>query len=1504
MKKHTLLLACLTTALAVGSLHTHAASLWWDPVPGTPGPGDAAGTWGNAASNLNWWDGTANVPWSPDALAVVGFNTATATTVTLTNPIVASSLVFSNLGSAAYTVIGGAAGNLGLALGTNLTLAGASPAVVLAAHDVTQGQVVDIVSASVIAPDGLSVQAATTSTNGFVRFGHATNYIAGSLTIGTPGTAGYGGTSALFCDFNTPTDSAAVGINFVLTGATNVTVYSNATLRISNQNGSQWNPAFPKNLTISGDGRNGIAGAWVITGNGNGIFNGNVILAGDSTIEINSGTAGRVYTLSQPITGQGRLQIVCGSAGKHTLQLTNASTYTGNTIIAGGTTLRLQSGSDRLPAGTSLTLGASATPVANWNREGSLILGNAASAVSQTLAGLRSDTAGLDYLCRVIGGNTTNVSWLAVNQSGSNFYGGAIGGLATADRNLGLILNGGTLVLAGTNLANGGFTVASGVLQFGDGMVDAPLAGPLTNHGTVVFQPSTSLTLADAIRGSGSLVKRGFGSLTLAGAQDYTGATMIESGKLTLTTAKTGSGAITVASTANLEIQRTAATASITAASVALDTARLDFNFNNLGLNATAPLKVTGNLGNSGFTQIYIAAPGNLSVGTYPLIQYGSFTSAPFASLSLGAPISPRVSAVIQDNPVTKTIDLVVTSVDFLKWTGATDGSWDTSTPNWLLSSSGLAATYAPGDFARFDDSATGTTLLSVVMDPSPGLMVVSNQAKPYTFGGFSGIGGNGGLIKEGAGTLTLANFFNTYAGGTTIRGGTLQVGDGVMDSTLPDGVENHAALVFNVSGINTANRISGPGTLTKQGWGELTLGGENTYDGATAVNAGTLRVTSSTALGSAAGGTTVAPGAELWVDAGGLNLPEPLTVQGEGALGAGALQARTGASTWSGPVALTGDTVLGAAVGASLTLTSGIEAASHHPLVNANNTGFFNVAGPLAGTAITLTNTGGLLLSAANPTLTQVRNLGPVTPGSSPPTTSGIWARNDWALGTNSIVILTNDTHIGDTGVRLGLDNNVSIPNGVALRAYSPGEGQAGPGGYRSTLAVVSSTTNVWNGPITLHGADPALGVTSLFILSGGNSGTAGRLIVNGDITVASGVINLLPRGWGSGQFNGRINLGTNAYSQTDGARWTVASTGNLWGLTQIGSSSSILALGADNALCPTAPLNFLQPGTWDLDGFNQSLPGLYGPGGTVVNHSTQTHSTLTLTGPGEWTFGGSLVLSGVAGAKQLGLDLAGGKLTLTGTGNSYAGPTTIRNGATLALSGSGRVSVSAIEVQAGGTLDVAARTDGTLALGEASPSQILSGNGTVLGSVNNRGTISPSSSIGTLTVTGDVTGTAEGRLWLEVNNAAATKDLLQVTGALTYAGTLVITNVSATPYAVGQVLKLFHAGSYSGSFSSIVFPGVTSYDAAQLTVDGTIKVLATIPTTPTALTFAVSQGELTIGWPASYTGWRLETQANSLSIGLSTNWVTVPGSTAVNSMTFPLDPSAGAVFYRLVYP
>lgn len=53
-----------------------------------------------------------------------------------------------------------------------------------------------------------------------------------------------------------------------------------------------------------------------------------------------------------------------------------------------------------------------------------------------------------------------------------------------------------------------------------------------------------------------------------------------------------------------------------------------------------------------------------------------------------------------------------------------------------------------------------------------------------------------------------------------------------------------------------------------------------------------------------------------------------------------------------------------------------------------------------------------------------------------------------------------------------------------------------------------------------------------------------------------------------------------------------------------------------------------------------------------------------------------------------------------------------------------------------------------------------------------------------------------------------------------------------------------------------------------------------------------------------AQDTGWRLQVQTNDFPVGLSTNWLTLPGSDATNYISVPIDPDNGSVFYWLVSP
>jgi hypothetical protein len=64
-----------------------------------------------------------------------------------------------------------------------------------------------------------------------------------------------------------------------------------------------------------------------------------------------------------------------------------------------------------------------------------------------------------------------------------------------------------------------------------------------------------------------------------------------------------------------------------------------------------------------------------------------------------------------------------------------------------------------------------------------------------------------------------------------------------------------------------------------------------------------------------------------------------------------------------------------------------------------------------------------------------------------------------------------------------------------------------------------------------------------------------------------------------------------------------------------------------------------------------------------------------------------------------------------------------------------------------------------------------------------------------------------------------------------------------------------------------------------------------------------SISPTGITVSWPPDRLGFYLQSQTNSLGIGLSNNWVTMFSSSSVTQMTIPLVTTNGSVFIRAVY-
>jgi autotransporter-associated beta strand protein len=205
-------------------------------------------------------------------------------------------------------------------------------------------------------------------------------------------------------------------------------------------------------------------------------------------------------------------------------------------------------------------------------------------------------------------------------------------------------------------------------------------------------------------------------------------------------------------------------------------------------------------------------------------------------------------------------------------------------------------------------NSGSGGTITLENLGPARPVINVQNQSAAINVP----LAGTQGVDIKGNGTLIIGGVC-TYSGGTTIySGSTLQVADG---GALPvaGAVVNNYLLYFNSSQMVTLNgSISGPGILFQNGSGTLVLGGSNSYSGATNLNDGALRATSSNAIGAASGTVNIAGGAadarlEL---SGGITLTKNLTLAGRGAVHGDNLSSQLsnvgGANSVTGNISLT----------------------------------------------------------------------------------------------------------------------------------------------------------------------------------------------------------------------------------------------------------------------------------------------------------------------------------------------------------------------------------------------------------------------------------------------------------------------------------------------------------------------------------------------------------------------------------------------------------------------
>ena len=202
------------------------------------------------------------------------------------------------------------------------------------------------------------------------------------------------------------------------------------------------------------------------------------------------------------------------------------------------------------------------------------------------------------------------------------------------------------------------------------------------------------------------------------------------------------------------------------------------------------------------------------------------------------------------------------------------------ATANLVLSSSSLVV---GGDFTFGTSAAPALSTASLTFNGTTNLGATTRTITLGSTGIYAlngAISGSGGLTVAATSTGTLAlGGTNTYTGKTTVNGGTLAItsvaalgaNPGLFTAdqvTLNGGTlainaattlsgnrgitlgSSGGTVATGVNNVTISSAIAGPGQLTKTGAGVLTLSGSNTYAGGTALDGGSITVSSSSGIG------------------------------------------------------------------------------------------------------------------------------------------------------------------------------------------------------------------------------------------------------------------------------------------------------------------------------------------------------------------------------------------------------------------------------------------------------------------------------------------------------------------------------------------------------------------------------------------------------------------------------------------------------------------------------
>ncbi|MBJ2771023.1 autotransporter-associated beta strand repeat-containing protein [Salmonella sp. NW1196] len=1069
-------------------------------------------------------------------------------------------------------------------------------------------------------------------------------------------------------------------------------------------------------LTLSGansyTGGTTISGGTLVVSNVEALGSGDV--TDNATLELNTGG-----DFDNNIGGTGSVV----KSGDKTLTLSGANSYTGGTTISGGTLVATNVealGSGDVTDNATLELNTGGTfdnvisgsgQVVKSGDDALTLSGNNSYTGGTLISGGTLVASNVDALGS---GDVTDNATLEMNTGGD--FDNAISGS-------GQVVKSGdeTLTLSGANSYTGGTTISGGTLVANN--VEALGTGDVTNNATLEL--NTGGDFDNAISGSGQVVKSGDKTLTLSGANSYTGGTTISGGTLIATNVNAlGTGAIdnrasllldasgqftvtdlTTESGGNTEIGAGSTLQATTLTQKSDSTLTINLNSNTVDpvIHAASQVSLAGTLDITGVGDVLDSDPASTDdLDTFTLIASDKTIAGDFEKLTVAGMDADLADFITVDGRIDDT-----------------GKQYELTTALTWYADRDDAVTDAHGTFNL--TNADGSFAVNTVLEN------VDATLDPDSATGWDGTS----LIKQGAGTLIL-NAENTYTGGTTISGGTLVATN--VDALGSGDVTDDATLELNTGGTFD-NAISGSGQVVKSGDDVLTLSGANSYSGGTLISDGTLVASNVEALGTG----DVTNDAVLELNTGG-TFDNAISGSGQVVKSGDETLTLSGANSYTGGTLISGGTLVASNVEAL-----GTGDVTDNATLELNTGGDFDNAISGSGQVVksgdeTLTlsgsntYTGGTLISGGTLVATNVEAL-----GSGDVTDDATLELNTGGTFDNAISGSGQVVKSGDDVLTLSGANSYSggtlISDGTLVASNVEA---LGTGDVTNDAVLELNTGGTFDNAISGSGQVVKSGDETL-TLSGANSYTGGTLISGGTL-VASNVEAL---GTGDVTDNATLELNTggdfdNAISgsgqvvKSGDETLTLSGSNTYTGGTLISGgtlvASNVEALGTgdvtndavlelntggdfDNAISGSGKVEKSGDGTLTLSGSNTYR------GGTTISGGTLLASNVEALGTGDVTNNATLELNtggdfdnAISGSGQV-VKSGGDTLTLSGN-NSYTGGTLISDGTLVASNvealGSGNIdNYASLQLNASGqfvTANLTTHDNATTAIGAGS--------------------------------------------------------------------------------------------------------------------------------------------------------------------------------------------------------